>query len=251
MSRQTILPVSVIISTIKNSKSGKYVVIEGADDIIVYRILMTLYSAKGINVIPAGGRDKVLEVFNNLKNTPYLNKAIFIVDQDSWVFSGIPNEYQHDRIICTSGYSIENDVYLDKQLDILMQGTGVFSKFKTDLEQYLKWFSLAITRFCNASNPDGEKLNIHPTNFFQSNESIEEFCSLLVDEVFPQETYEDLLINYGLKFRGKCLLPLAIRALGARPHEPKYNPKTIMEETAITGRGKYLNLIFNKVHDLA
>jgi len=114
-----ILPVPIIISTIEKCQSGKYVVVEGVDDIVVYRNLITLYRAKGIKVLPAGGRDKVLEVFDNLSQNSHINKAIFIVDQDSWVFSGIPSEYQHERIICTGGYSIENDVYLDKQLEDL------------------------------------------------------------------------------------------------------------------------------------
>ena len=143
-----ILPVPVIISTIEKCQSGKYIVVEGVDDIVVYRNLITLYRSKGIKVLPAGGRDKVLDVFKGLNETPHLDKAIFIVDQDSWIFSGIPSEYQHHRIICTAGYSIENDVYLDKQLETLMQGTGVYALFQTDLQVYLKWFSLAITRFC-------------------------------------------------------------------------------------------------------
>jgi len=246
-----ILPVPIIISTIEKCQSGKYVVVEGVDDIVVYRNLITLYRAKGIKVLPAGGRDKVLEVFDNLSQNSHINKAIFIVDQDSWVFSGIPSEYQHERIICTGGYSIENDVYLDKQLEVLMHGTGVHASFKSDLQLYLRWFALAITRFCIDNNSCGEKLDIHPTTFFKNQLSINTHIALKNGEVFPQQTYDDLLINYALKFRGKCLLPLAVRSLGQRPGEPKYNTKTIMEETACTGRGTYLNRIFSKVEELA
>lgn len=251
MSKPSPFPVRVIISTIQNSKSGKYVVVEGVDDIVVYRNLITLYKAKGIKVLAAGGRTKVLEVFDELKGTPHLDKAIFIVDQDSWIFSGIPTEYQHERIICTSGYSIENDVYLDKQIEIIMQATGVYSSFQTDLHIYLNWFSLAITRFCTNGNDNSEMLNLHPEAFFKCSNTTQKYCTLNSGEVFPQQTYNDLLINYGLKFRGKCLLPLAIRALGKRPHQPKYNSNTIMEETAITGRGIHLNRIFTKVEQLA
>lgn len=251
MARNNPIPVPVIIATITNSRIGKYVIVEGVDDIVIYRNLIALYRSKGINVLAAGGRKKVLEVFDALKSTSHLNKAIFIVDQDSWIFSGVPAEYQHTSIICTSGYSIENDVYLDKQLDILMQGTNVFSAFQSDLQIYLKWFALAITRFCTNDNEDGEILNVHPQTFFKCTSTIESFCNLKAGEIFPQSTYDDLLVNYGLKFRGKCLLPLAVIALGKRPDAPKYNSKTIMEETAITGRGVYLNRIFDAVGNLA
>lgn len=251
MSNPTVIPVSVIISTIKNSNSGKYVIVEGVDDIVVYRNLITLYSSKGIKIMAAGGRTKVLEVFDALKGTSNLDKAIFIVDQDSWIFNGIPSSYQHPRIIYTSGYSIENDVYLDRQLETLMHGTNVFSPFQNDLRVYLKWFALAITRFCTNDNANSEILDIHPQTFFKCSVTTQNYCNLNSGEIFPQQTYDDLLVNYSLKFRGKCLLPLAIRALGSRQGQPKYNSATIMEETAITGRGIHLNRIFSTVDQLA
>lgn len=245
------LPVPIIISTIEKCQSGKYVVVEGVDDIVVYRNLITVYRAKGIKVLPAGGRDNVLEVFDSLSKNSHINKAIFIVDQDSWVFSGIPSKYHHERIICTGGYSIENDIYLDKQLEELMQGTGVHASFQSDLHIYLRWFALAITRFCTDNNSCSEKLDVHPNTFFENQLTIDTHLALKNGEVFPQETYDDLLVNYALKFRGKCLLPLAVRSLGQRPGEAKYNTKTIMEETACIGRGIYLNRIFTKVEELA
>lgn len=251
MSVSTPLHVAVILSMIQRQTLTKYVVVEGVDDIIVYRNLISSNLDKNISVLAAGGRDKVLEVFTQLKNTPSIDNAIFIVDQDSWIISGIPEEFQHPRIIYTSGYSIENDIYIDKQLDALMQGTGVYSSFKDCLAIYLKWFALAITRFCTNANADSEKLKIHPSNFFQSQTTIDKFCALKEGENFPQELYDDLLLNYALKFRGKCLLPLAVECLGKRTDGAKYNTKTIMEEAAITGRGVHLNRIFSEVEQLA
>lgn len=252
MSRPTTpFSVPVIISTIQRNPSTKYIVVEGVDDIVVYRCLISSNLGKNISVLSAGGRDKVLEVFTNLKNTPGINNSIFIIDQDSWIFSGIPKDFQHPRIIYTSGYSIENDIYIDKQLEALMQGTGVYSSFKDCLATYLKWFALAITRFCTNANADSEKLKVHPDNFFQSQTTIDTLCALKEGEVFPQELYDDLLLNYALKFRGKCLLPLAVQSLGKRDKGAKYNTNTIMEEAAITGRGVYLNRIFSEVERLA
>lgn len=245
------ISVPVLTSLITRPSDSVYVVIEGEDDIFVFRPLMTIFKNKKIIVQSVGGRDNVLSVYNNVKNTPFLHQAIFIVDQDSWIFSGIPEDYQHERIIFTSGYSIENDVYIDKEIDLLMHGLGVHSSFESNLEVYLKWYSLAITRFCIDDNALSVKLKIHPDTFFKDENSINTFCSLQSGEVFPQHIYDDLLENYHLKFRGKCLLPLAIKALGDRPSKPKYNTKTIMEEAAITGRGIHLNRIFSEVEKLA
>lgn len=248
MSNSFYIPVPVIISTIKHSNTGKFVIVEGNDDIFVYRVMIELYKSKGIKIIAAGGKDKVLEIFDKINGTSDLNKAIFIVDQDSWIFTKIPKNYNHSRIICTSGYSIENDIYIDNKIDDLMKGVGVFTSFNNELETYLKWFSLAISRFINGKD---EKLDVHPNTIFKDATTEKSHCALQVGEIFPQELYDELLNHYALKFRGKCLLPLAIRALGNRPGGPKYNNRTIMEQTAITGRGIHLNRIFSMVESLA
>lgn len=107
---------------------------------------------------------------------------------------------------------------------------------------------MAITRFIAGAD---EKLDIYPDTIFKNSTTQETFCTLKAGEVSPQSTYDDLLINYALKFRGKCLLPLAIRALGSRSGGPKYNHRTMMEETAIVGRGPHLNRIFSEVENLA
>jgi len=77
--------VLTLTATIKKSQSGCCVIVEGSDDIVVYRSLITLYQSKGIKVLAAGGRKNVLDIFDALKDTEHLKKAIFIVDQDSWV----------------------------------------------------------------------------------------------------------------------------------------------------------------------
>lgn len=245
MSRSNSMPVPVIVSTIQHSSYGKTVIIEGADDFIVYRVLTIIFADKNIKVIPAGGRDNVLKIFEELQKLDCLHKAIFIVDQDSWVFTGIPPQYQHPRIICTTGYSIENDIYMDRNLEDLMHGTDVFSSFDTELKIYLEWFALAIQRYIKNKS---EKLDIHPTNFFKNYKT---YCTCKNGEVHPNPTYHELINSYQVKFRGKCLLPLAIRALGMRKESPSYHHKAIMEETAVSGRGVHLNRIFDAVNNLA
>lgn len=225
------------------------IVVEGKDDLFVYRILEHIYedNLTQVDVLSAGGRGAVLEVFDKLKNTSHLHKTIFIVDQDLWIFTGIPSEYNNERIITTSGYSIENDIFIDRQLEALMGGCGILTSFRVDLQIFLRWYSLAINRITSQTELDGETLKLHPDTFFKTHETINTYCSLKQGEVFPQSIYDDLSTEYHLKFRGKSLLPLALKALNSRPSHPKYNSKSIMEETAISQRGIHLNRIFSKV----
>ena len=64
--------VLTLTATIKKSQSGCCVIVEGSDDIVVYRSLITLYQSKGIKVLAAGGRKNVLDIFDALKDTEHL-----------------------------------------------------------------------------------------------------------------------------------------------------------------------------------
>lgn len=95
------------------------IVIEGKDDLLVYNEFEDIYEDPDclVSVLPVGGRNTVLGIFNRLKDTPHINKTIFIVDKDTWVITGIDSNYQHNRIICTHGYSFENDIFIDGNLE--------------------------------------------------------------------------------------------------------------------------------------
>ena len=95
------------------------IVIEGIDDLAVYTEFEEIYGLNEplVSVLPVGGRNTVLGIFKKLKNSEHLNKTIFIVDKDQWVIKGIDQEYIHDRVICTHGYSFENDIFIDGNLE--------------------------------------------------------------------------------------------------------------------------------------
>lgn len=236
------------------SKSPYFtIVVEGDDDSFIFRQLEDICedAPRIVDVIAVNGRNVALGVFNKLKNSDHIAKVLFIVDQDTWIHTGIPQEYQHSHIICTNGYSIENDIYLDRKLSDLMIALNVYDNFRQYLNETLEWYVLAINRILLDTVKKGDTLDIHPNAYFKKNLK-KDLIILREHETFNTELLEDLTTNYSLKLRGKNLLNLAMWTLNGRiDASHKYNLKTLIEETVYTMRGENLNRIFNNAKNIA
>ena len=132
-------PVDKIIFDLK--RSGRpTLVVEGVDDEAIYKrvrreIFQELESyvnagdskfpdLPNVHVEIAGNKDIVLEIYNKRSEFEKLVPVAFMVDQDKWVYSKIPARYSR-AIICTTGYSIENDLYSDGEPKKLIPSTKV------------------------------------------------------------------------------------------------------------------------------
>lgn len=246
------------------------IIIEGNDDYTVYEPLEIICedAPRTVDILPVNGRLIALGVFNKLKETEHIQKVAFIVDQDTWVHIGKPIEYEHERIVCTTGYSIENDIFIDRKLSNLMKSLKVYENFESDLNKYLKWYVLAIERVINNTVFQNDSLDIHPNEYFKENKMVE----LIVpreNEELSTSRFDEIFNDFELKLRGKNLLNLfdwsvnnrvenkkkSLIPKGKESSKPKkiptYNLKLIMEETPRTLRGDNLNRIFESISELA
>ncbi|HCA5024768.1 DUF4435 domain-containing protein [Acinetobacter baumannii] len=230
--------VNEIKNTIKNSDMIN-IIIEGKDDSIVYRKLERLYYDLDIALIPAGCRNKVLKVFDEIKNTNNLDKCIFIIDLDQWVLNGIPEKYKHPRVLTTTGYSIENDVYIDTQIDDLIDTHKDLSAYKALLKIYSTWFTLSL---CRKSS-----LKIMPNDFFKDENTANNYILLKEGEEFNRELYEKINENYAYNFRGKNLLSLGAWYLNDKKPSGIFNTKSWMMQTPINIKNGHISDLFNKV----
>ncbi|WP_312105905.1 hypothetical protein [Acinetobacter venetianus] len=245
-------------------------IIEGGEDYTVYEPLESFCDSapKMVDILPVNGRSIALGVFNKLKDTPYIKKVAFIVDQDTWVHIGKPAEYNHERIICTTGYSIENDIFIDRKLTCLMKSFDVYTDFESYLTEYLRWYVLAIERVINDTVIKGDSLDIHPNQYFKQNKK-DELILLRENEVFSECRFKEIFNDFAVKLRGKNLLDLFDWSVNNRIEKkkdspipngskqakskkmPPYNSKLIMEETPRTLRGENLNRIFDTAQSFA
>lgn len=218
------------------------VVVEGADDIIAYRQIESDLRDHMVSVLPAGGREKVLEIFNRRSEISSSKSISFIVDQDLWVFRGIPDKYSDNLLVVTDGYSIENDLLRDFDFFDFMTDSEKESFF-AELDKYLSWYALAVGRCCDEQ--EGAALKIHPEHLFKP-ETYQSMCALTEGESFPTELRETIRNEFLRFVRGKSLVQLFCRSLSYNGRAVRYNHRQLID-IAARSRGNHLNAIFERV----
>lgn len=235
------LTVDDIIATLKNSHLPN-VIVEGRDDLVIFRRIEEILSVHFVSVLPVGGQDKVLELFRRRREYSNGKKIVFVADRDRWVFEGVPPNLIDNLLVFTDGYSIENEAIRDANLEILMAPVER-QQFRAELYITMKWFALAMSRYL-AGKP--EPLNIHPNHLFQQHNLDAYLSEMLVDDSDAINLHNQL-IGDPLKFlRGKTLLALMMRQLSYAGRIVHHQPLSLLD-TAGASPGPHLNTLFNKI----
>jgi len=218
--------VDEIIALLKKT-SLPTVLCEGSDDLIIYRRLEEYLGHLGLSVLPAGGRENVLQVFERRAEIPRSVQLVFLADRDTWINIGIPPKYVAPNIIFTDGYSIENDVWVDGNLEALLVGDEA-TRFRAELDEFIHWYALALNRHLN--DPTRSIAN-HPDHVLDPAQR-PALLALLPNEAYPIGTKITLQANYKSLVRGKSLLNLLIRNTNSRRGQPKHSDKALLEMVA-------------------
>ena len=195
-----------LIATIARS-SFPSIVTEGDDDVIVLRRLEDEFAETGLTLLPAGGREAVLEVFERRHTLPARARVFFIADRDLWVISGVPVQYQAPDLIFTSGYSIENDMYMDGDLELLLTRSE-HRIFQRELEIVCRWYALALNRCFEGL---GENISIHPNELLGDPDRAVALNELKDFEQYPEALRQRIFNDYARLLRGKTLFALLTR----------------------------------------
>ena len=236
----TDISVDEIIQTLKRSCLPS-VIVEGKDDLIVYRKFEERLSHLGVSIFPVGGRDKVLDIY--LRRDEILGgaKPVFIADLDSWVISGVPEEYRTPSIVFTTGYSIENDVYIDGRLRSILNKDEEL-KYEKELQDFIEWYALALSRhLIDASRP----IALHPDLVLNSKER-PGLMALEENEAYPDHLKNLILERHEIFLRGKSLMWIFIRNASYRGRRVKHNHSALMELVAVRP-GTLLDRICGKI----
>lgn len=189
-------------------------IVEGGSDAIVLRRLEDLISDLGLSVLPVGGRDTALEIFR--RRGEFTTDVLYFVDQDCWIYTGVPAEFDDSKLGCTHGYSIENDMFQDGELITLLT-EAERTKFGQELNHFLPWFTNRVEEVLGGAVPNfaahPNTILSHPPEFANDN-------ALLAD----------LLANFDRKVRGHSLFALLMRRFAGR--WPKYSYDNLLEIAA-------------------
>lgn len=243
MSHLPVATTDEIISTI-NRSSLPTVIIEGDDDVIIYRRLESVYASQGLSVLPVGGRDRVIEIFKRRSEITSAGVVCFVADKDAWVIIGVPAEFNVKEFIVTNGYSIENDALMDIKAEEFMTGAERCA-FQAELERFCRWYALAFQRYIGGQPA---LISMHPNHVLGDVASYDSLINLSESEEYPDAMFDRLLNNYSTELRGKSLLRLLMRQLGASGRNPKHNHKAILEYAASAG-GELIGRIYRDVGD--
>lgn len=194
------------------------VLTEGATDYQVMRRMEKRLSDVGIDFLPLSGKSSVLEVWNGLSNR---RKEITIafVDLDDWLYIGVPQEFQSNMILCTFGYSIENDIFLDSNLIELCDDEEA-DQFAIDIDLVAEWHARAIEAICQGQN---HPLDIHANQIIAAAPVTPQLTDMECDRK------EFILSNYGKNLRGKTLFQTLSRQLNRQGREVKFSYRHLYE----------------------
>jgi len=219
--------VDEIVETLKRT-SLPSIVVEGLDDIVVYRRIEERMSSIGADVLPALGRDKLIKVFERRSELPSTARVVFIADKDTWVHSGIPPEYCDQMLIFTDGYSIENDLYRDGQLEGLLLGAER-QAFERELGDFVSWYAIALSRHLMNGT---ENIRLHPNHVLDSR-FFPDLVTLKHGESDPQTLRDEIQSDYPRLLRGKSLINLLVRQTTRPGRQPSHKPLALLEIVAV------------------
>lgn len=220
--------VDELIALLKRS-SLPTLIVEGKDDLIIYKRLEDRFYEDNLSVLPVGGRKNVLTIYERLNELPPSSKILFIADQDNWAVTGIPPEYHSEKLFFTNGYSVENDAFTDGRVTSYMSIIEQ-QRFTEELRCFLTWYALALER--NLTTGD-EEIKIHPNQILDNQDEFSRLTTLKQDESFPQARLNSLSINYESILRGKSLMQLAMRQLSYTGRAVRHSDKSFLEHVAV------------------
>ncbi|HBN8398299.1 DUF4435 domain-containing protein [Pseudomonas aeruginosa] len=201
------------------------VLVEGKDDIIFYRKIEEDLRGLGVDMLPAGNKGAVLELHRRISENPVASPMIFVVDKDLWVHDHVGGGEKPDEVITTQGYSIENDLYMDGDLESLLS-VAEQQVFREELSKFVYWYALAVSRSLRGTE---SAFRTHPGKILDDEEHYASEIALSEDEAYPEELLAVIRDNYAGLLRGKSLFALLVRGLSSKRREVKFSVKQLME----------------------
>lgn len=247
LNHKSLPTVNEIVNSLKRSFIPT-IVIEGKDDLFIYRWLKSNIDNSIISLLPCGGRPSLFEVYK--RRSEFSDKdVIFIADKDFYRFFGVPEEKKD--IIFTTGYCIENDIYSGSTIDDFLdkEDRDEFEKLK---EIIGKWFSFEVQK-------KKQDITEGSANELTVSKHINVICpvgcnkicpdfSKKISYVEPQKCFTELVNQeYTLNVRGKQLFQMLSRFLSKKGRFSNFSEKNLIEIALKQNNNAYLTKIVNKI----
>lgn len=210
-----------LISAINHS-SEPYIIIEGPDDVMIYRWILEDINCTSM-LEPRNGCGGVKNIYNR-RNEITNPKVVFICDKDTYVYTNtIPEKYKD--ILYTEGYSIENDLYQGKSFEKHYFRKEDKILFEKALNEFLRYYACELEKFKNSKDFDFTK---SPESILSENYLLD--TSKLTDYKEPSQSSVEYIRNdYDLLLRGHSLFHLVRMIVGRKERIIKYSQKHLYD----------------------
>ena len=211
------------VTTLRHSQLPT-VLVEGKDDVQIYQWTERRVGIQRANVLPVGGRETLLGVYQRRNEFAHLPVA-FVADRDLWLFSGIPPGYPD--VIWTEGYSIENDLYADADLEKLLDANEV-PKHRQVLDSIIEWFAFEVEEHLAGREP---RVDTHCNEIVPlgQTEMDQGFCTRRGFRPPTAELHQQIRAAYSLQLRGKSLFEVLVRFVNAPNRGTTYSTSALYE----------------------
>jgi hypothetical protein len=237
------LSIDEIIETLKRSTLTT-VLVEGVDDVMIYRWLEDEIGVHKANFFPCGGRANLLKIYERRAEFSHL-KVVFVADKDTYVYINPPEHY--NDIIWTNGYSIENDLYFGRGVEKLLSNPEkeIFIK---SLNSFIEYYAFEIENyldgkdFCFRKHPQHILCEIQHT---VKQEFLEEINFIKADDKIEN----DLKENYDILIRGKSLFALVTRILSNKKRQIKHSKASLLEHCYRVHKSEMFTRLLNEIEN--
>lgn len=237
------LTVDEIVATLQRSTLTN-VLVEGTDDIMIYRWIEDEIGVQRANFMSCGGRRNLIEVFERRNEFPN-SKVIFIADKDTYIYTNTPPEL--DEIIWTNGYSIENDLYYGRDIEKILS-TSEKEIFIKSLNSFINYYSFEVEKLL-AGNGEFTLRN-HPQHIICEIQHIvkQEFLDSINFTQPSDKTIESITNNYDVMIRGKSLFAILTRIVSHKDRQVKHSKASLLEHCYRTHRSEKFTDLLDKIN---
>ncbi|PDS22184.1 DUF4435 domain-containing protein [Flavobacterium branchiophilum] len=237
------LTVDEIIATLQRT-SLTTVLVEGTDDVMIYRWIEDEIGITKANFMPCGGRRNLIEIFERRSEYPNV-KVIYVADKDSYIYTSTPEEY--NEIIWTNGYSIENDLYFGRNIESILskEEKDIFVK---SLDSFIEYYSFEVEKMLSGSKDF--TLRNHPQHIICEIQHIvkQEYLDSINFKSASTEIIQNIKTNYDVMIRGKSLFALLTRIVSNKNREIKHSKPSLLEHCYRTHRSEKFNELLVKIN---
>lgn len=246
MNAKSLPTVNELVNTLKKSFIPT-ILIEGNDDVYVYRYLKSRLNTSLVSLQVCGGRPSLMSIYER-RNEFVGKNIIFVADRDSYRFEEIPEA--QSGIIFTSGYCIENDIFAGSNILTLLDEEDA-CEHNVLREIIGKWFSFEVDRFkarVGSGRPlrVADHINLICPN--GTNRLCPTYAAKIGYEAPSEKAVNEVFSEYELNVRGKQLFQMLSRFLSKPGRFSKFTEKNLIEIALKSGGGNvFLDALVDKI----